>query len=441
MNFRRIIIINTAVYAALYSFFYLIAGEKMPEEWLFRTSLLLAVFFIVGYCFCFCLPKCSLWITIFLYHLAGSFLLKEIIFCKTGDIFGLYRGDGPKYHDFAPETVGWSWNKTTYIQDLAVDDWGFPALLRGLYHWSENPEQYFSLLILANSFCVATSSFFLYQAARKLLEKQYAKIAAIIWGLSTYALFSTVHWLKENFFGADIVLALYGLLDTCEKLRGRQLLTFWGAAFLTVFFRLAVPFIFLASFCGRFISVDFVKRHILFLAVTGAFLLFILLDSFLRLLGIPGGVEWILTVSTGRIQHIGGGFAFMLLIQCLSALFGPFPNFIGQQASPFFLYNFYLLLKCLLSIYFLYGFYLLYRNKSVYFPVALTYWILNATMVVLSFVALDFRYHLTYYSLFLLLALYGFQECSLSRNTIKRRACFLSGAIGILLLIIFYNFR
>lgn len=160
MNFRRIIIINTAVYAALYSFFYLIAGEKMPEEWLFRTSLLLAVFFIVGYCFCFCLPKCSLWITIFLYHLAGSFLLKEIIFCKTGDIFGLYRGDGPKYHDFAPETVGWSWNKTTYIQDLAVDDWGFPALLRGLYHWSENPEQYFSLLILANSFCVAASSFF-----------------------------------------------------------------------------------------------------------------------------------------------------------------------------------------------------------------------------------------------------------------------------------------
>lgn len=259
--------------------------------------------------------------------------------------------------------MGWSWNKTTYIQDLAVDDWGFPALLRGLYHWSENPEQYFSLLILANSFCVAASSFFLYQAARKLLEKQYAKIAAIIWGLSTYALFSTVHWLKENFFGAVIVLALYGLLDTCEKLRGRQLLTFWGAAFLTVFFRLAVPFIFLASFCGRFISVDFVKRHILFLAVTGAFLLFILLDPFLRLLGIPGGVEWILTVSTGRIQHIGGGFAFMLLIQCLSALFGPFPNFIGQQASPFFLYNFYLLLKCLLSIYFLDHFFIFQKNS------------------------------------------------------------------------------
>lgn len=440
MKFSRIILICTIIYATLYSFFQLTAKERMPEEWLFSTSLILTLFFIAGYCFCSCLPSGMLWTTIFLYHLTGSLLLEKIIFYYTGDIFGLYRGDGPLYYYFAPETTGWSWGKTTYIHDLKIDDWGFPALLRILYSMGQQPEQYFFLLILVNSLCVAVSSYFLYKTAKKIVEKQYAKIAAILWGLSTYALFSTVHWLKENFFCVIIVLALYGLLDACEKSRGRQFITFWGAAFLTIFFRRAVPFIFLISFCGKFVTVKFIKKYMVLLIVIGIFS-FLLLDPFLKLLGIPGGLSGTMEISKYRISHTDASFGFALLIQGLSVLFGPFPNFIGQETTPLFLYNFFLLLNCLLSIYFLYGFYQLYRAESIYFSAILGYWILNALMMIVSFVALDFRYRIVSYPLFLLLALYGFKMRCLNKDKIKKHAQFLLGEVGVLLLIVVYNFR
>ncbi len=218
-KFYKLIIQNAFLYMAFYCLFYISAKEKMPADWLLGTTIILSILFLVGYAICSKISGCIFWFALLLYQLTGSFYLKNKIFDATGDIFGLYQGDGLFYWSFGINATKTAWSS---LESFAVDDCGFPAVMKGLFWWKGNPEQYFFLLIIANGICVVLSSFILYRMAKKLLDEQNAKIVAMIWGLSTYAMFSTVQWLKENFFAVFIVLALYCLLDTCENRRKQK---------------------------------------------------------------------------------------------------------------------------------------------------------------------------------------------------------------------------
>ncbi len=174
--------------------------------------------------------------------------------------------------------------------------------------------------------------------------------------------------------------------------------------------------------------------------ITGGILFLILLDPVLKMLGVSGGLDERILISMGRVEHTGGSFSFMMIIECLAAWFGPFPNFVGGAETPLFLYNFYLLFKSLFSVYFVYGLYRLYKNSSQYFNVVFSYVILNVLLMIFAFVALDFRYQLTYYPLFLVLGVYGFQE-RVSNGWGKHSKTFFLAKAGVLLLILCYNFR
>jgi len=197
----------------------------------------------------------------------------------------------------------------------------------------------------------------------------------------------------------------------------------------------------LSTFSMQVLPDKFLRKHFVLILVVVSLIILVCLSPFLTLLGFEGGINKILTVSSNRASGISYNLFYVFLIQFVSSIWGPFPNLCFVYNGPFYIYDYYIFLNCILSFYFIFGVFALYTTFHKFMPYIFMYIFLNLLAVIVSVVALDFRFQLTYFPLFTLVSFYGFQEQSKQFSALTNMLCFIVYLIIIAAIIIMYNSR
>jgi hypothetical protein len=316
---------------------------------------------------------------------------------------------------------------------LNIDDYGLPIMLWFIYSIAGN--EYFGqyLAIIFNALVVSLSTLYLYKTMLFLKIKPfYSRFFCAVFGFFPFFnIISANGAMKENLFCFLIILFFYYMYKYKFKREFASLMLCLFFIFPCILFRLVIPVMMLITFFIQLFSSEKNKKIvIIFLVICFVFgvifLDLIIMSLFSKFLS--SNLKFALD------SKFYGSVWFRWLVQVVSVLFGPFPNF-NRSLVFGIMYNSGLFFKVMFSFYLLLGICNLVKNLEYdYYPVVI-YVLMGMFFCSVWGVALNMRFQITFFPLMLLIMAYAIQECKLNKIMYYIYAIFSSG------LIIAYNIR
>ena len=213
-NIINRIIGYTFIYLLLLFFFIIFFNSSKPTPTeLFVVPFILFLFFIGSFILGIILNVRSGIVVIFIYNVILSLGMYYFFLHYTESPYGYNPVDAITYYNYAsalkdiPSLSG----AVAYLQsqDAEISDYGFPLLLRLVFRYTSSDNQARILLILLNSLSFALCSIFTYKLGRFFLQSKEAKVAMLLWGLNSCAIWSNSCGMKESVFITLITAAMY----------------------------------------------------------------------------------------------------------------------------------------------------------------------------------------------------------------------------------------
>lgn len=317
---------------------------------------------------------------------------------------------------------------------LNVSDIGYSSIIYFLYHILHNADVVRFVLLLLNTLAITVSSKYIYLICRLVdIDKRIAIGAATFYGIFPFFIVNSTMGLKENIFCLLIVCALYYMYLFRERKSLKMLVLSMLFVWSTFLFRSAITLMLLFLYIPLLYCNENNRKRSIYWGIIGGIILTIVLPSLI--ISFTGvSLDHVSQVTAYRIQRTGNSSHTRWLVQALSSLFGPFPNFI-HMAQYGILHNSGLLVKCFLGFFTLAGICNIFKRLDyMLYPIVL-YLLMGWIMLIFSGVALDMRYHITFFVAFVILMAKGLQEYE------GRIVWFYIYALVNVLVIIQYNVR
>jgi hypothetical protein len=418
------------IFAAVYGY-----KEYIPTYMLVMQSLIAIAFFI---CLNLSLKIITIWQLLFVvlfYNIIFSVILRCLFWEYTGKPFAdavdcyFYDGLVLKYLNeeyFTFFTYG--------LSNVDIDDFGFLHILYVVYYFIGDVDIARNVLLVLNSLCITYTSYLVYKFCLMLnIKMRTALVAGGGYGFFPFMVVTSAVGLKENFFCLFITLSFYLMYVYKDRKSIYILIITLLLIASTWLFRMAVSLMIFLSFCLFLFVNDRNKKMIFYLVVIGIILTPFILNFFL-IVATGFSLDHILAVTEARGRGIEGNASMKWGIQILSSFLGPFPNFT-RTAQYGIYHSAGLLLKSLMSLFFFCGLSAVWRRMDIkIYPVVL-YLLMGGVMLVLAGVALDMRYHVTFFSLWIILGAYAWQYAK------PKKITFFVYTIFIVFLILVYNLR
>ncbi|MCR5573862.1 MAG: glycosyltransferase family 39 protein [Bacteroidaceae bacterium] len=304
----------------------------------------------------------TLFFVVLAYSLMLGTLFMTISEYFSGDTFMFSKADAMLYYEgsMRAHEVGFFENVSNIMQRKAFEDWGsytYDSLLMSII-----PSKFF--LNLSYMLTGAISSVLLFRIGRHYMPEQYAYVAAMAYGTSSFLITFHCTFLKESLFVFFVICAVYNLCRGLHKESNNAYPYALLFIFILFFFRPAVAALIILSF-AVYIAI---KQHgsafsmffYLIIAVGLIFSMKYMMDMADRY---SGGYETKAEASGNAKAYSGG---FNLFVNILGGFFGPFPTlFTKHETGPttIIFYGSGLTYRLFFIFPFLGSIYLVVRNK------------------------------------------------------------------------------
>lgn len=296
---------------------------------------------------------------------------------------------------------------TRYIK-FGIDDFGFTTVMWCLMTTIHDIVVVRYLLLIINALFVSSSAVMIFKLCHQCLfiDRKLAMFAAYAYGLFPFLMFSSSVGLKENTFMYLCVSAWYYMYRWKKNPSVLRLLVAQIFLWSTILFRTGVTLIYLVSFIVLAYCNEWNKKKAVKLGLVAGGLMLGFMPVIIALFG--QDIQFIMRVTEGRLGGATDNLQFGYLVQVISGLMGPFPNFSHYDLGGM-IHASGLVLKVLLAFYLYYGFYIsIKRYEYMFFPF-MTCVLASFVMYVVCGIALDMRYQITAFPAFILIAAKGLQ--------------------------------
>lgn len=420
---------------------YLHGYKEAIPHYMLSLQVIIAVAYFISFHFCIKLEsKRSIFCFIFLNFLAFSLLLRYTFIECTGDAYANIIGnDSYKYERNALRFIDKDY--MTFVKGIInrgpmnIDDLGYSSIIYFITRFFQDINWARNAVLLLNSLAITYSSYFIYRLCTILnLSDRLALSAAIIYGLFPFFYVSSAVGLKENIFCFLIIGSFYYMYKYKQKRVFTAFLSSCIFILLTFFFRSAITLMLIFSYIPLLYCNQYNRKKSIYIGILcGGILISLLPIIVLEFTGIS--MEHVSRVTEARLTRTGESKITQWLIQILSSTIGPFPNF--TRAAQYGIYhNSGLLLKCFLSFFTYIGAYQALKKLEYQFYPIILFLLMGYSMLVLSGVALDMRYHVTFLFAFMIMAIKGIQE-----YIPNNKYLLYPYTICCILIITFYNIR
>ena len=362
-----------------------------------------------------------------------TFFFRYLFTVYTGDPYNLvspldtraYEAIAVRYQDYG---------YTGFIKDALrqgehIDDLGYSSVYYLAQSLMQNINASRNLVSFFHAIATLISARYLYKILLIVnVSNKLSLMCAVFYGMFPFfTVFSTMG-LKEDIFCLLIVAAFYHTYMFKHGFAKYHLMLSLISILLTFFFRtiitLMLIFVFvIAMYCNEKNK----KKSIVLISIAGTVVLIFLPVIVLNFTNVS--MDFITNVSNYRVGDIGYGPIV------LSAIFGPFPNFV-RVVQYAILLNSGLLAKCFMGFFAYFGVYMVIKRLDYKLYPFVGYWLMGIVFTIISGVALDIRYQITFFIAFVVLAAYGMQNSqSYHRKWFALYSLFVSG------IILFYNLR
>lgn len=372
------------------------------------------------------------------YFVLFTYTIQQFSISYWEGIFPPGDGDGVFYDHIAQKYM-YSDIRTLfseYLRHREIGDWGFILTVYGSYHFFSDPSLgRFFLAYMLNPICIILASYYLYRSLR-LVTTNY-RLAK--WVTSSFAFFPYFFLVsavgrKENVFVFLISACLFFCVRHMKQRRTKDLYVAIITATLMLLFRPPVAAIFLITIILSLYITPQRVRPLFFWGGMGLVIFPFIAGHLIE--GIFGiSIDHVLAVTEARNRGIGqSNETISWFVQLLSGLLGPFPNFTRSGIYGIF-NSIGLLFKCFIPFYIYRVIPVIMRQQVYYMIPVLLCLFMGIAMLVISGVALDIRYHITFFPPLLLLLAYSLAQ----KNSIpKTFGLYLS---LIIVIIVQYNLR
>lgn len=434
----RIIIYNVLVYLFIFVYFVFYGYKEPIPLYMFVIQSLFLLFYSVN--LYLSIKSNSIYTVlflVFLYSVIFSLLIRYGFLVNTYKPFG-DAVDSYNYDSWASNSIDKSFER--YIDDILLlgyknDDLGYPAILYIFYNIMGSSEAGRWIMLIVNAFFIMVSTNYLYGFMRLFsMDKKQARFFSAIWGFFPFLSVTSAVGLKENFFSAIIIASFYYMYMFKMNKSVKYLLIFIPLSLLSYYFRIVLIPMLILSFVSLMLVNKYNKKSILvfFLisVVVGVIFINLFISYFYSI-----SLDFVLDMNSNRFSDTSGTIIFKWFVQMIAAIIGPFPNF-NQMASYGMLHSSGLVLKVLLSYLLGVGVYLVIKNTLYEYYPLIIFLLMGGVMLVISGVALDMRYHITFFPIILPLV-----ALSLKNKNILISKKYLSYIVLIIFIIIAYNGR
>ena len=427
-------------YLFLFVFFFLVRTDYFPNVYNSFMQL-----FMLGFSYLLIrlsLHKNTMWLSIFIFQIVSSILMRLFNFEMSGSWLGSEAVDAEFYHSLGNQTDSMilsSFIQYMVLNDMNVDDFGFPIIV----YISNRIFGCFSIhaLLILNSISILIGSIYLYKLSLRFVDRYSSKVMTLFWGMMPFSVYTSAAGLKENFFALFIILSFYWLYQFYDYRNLRNFLLFFIFNMIFFLFRLAVGYMLFLSFLFYVIlKWEIVRKKLyIILFITIILGLFVFKDL-ASIIMEQRGYEYdnLFSHSTEKLSDAGGSIA--VITNLISGFIGPIPSFVSNDYFKIIYitrYSFSTFVKMFISFFYLYSIFLFLKLKVIYLTPMIVFTLLNILMIEITFFTLHDRYHWPHLPLLFVLSMYGF-EYYRKFKVGKLYACY---SYIVVLLIVLFNFR
>jgi len=342
-------------------------------------------------------------------------LYNTLYFFDHESFFAYSAVDSLQYDHIAKNMSGTSLvNSLAFIpQNWDIDDYGFPVFVSLVYRMVASP--------LAVNFCNvifnAVTIYFMYQIGRSFLNKKYAQISAMVFGISTYSVFFMTSGLKETLMILLITGSFHYYFMYVRSNNYVYLVVSLAWCLSVFFFRVPlVYFVIISILVSEFIRLDFVKklfklkinRKLLFIisiiVPTTIILLYLKYHLLLKYRS-----DIILIGATKHSEFSNYSYLFVYLNSIVAAFLGPLPTVVTVSKNlNLSVLSGSLIIRVFLGIFFIIGILNAGKTRAIV-PLAV-FCLMEMGILSIILHAFEVRKCYPHYPFMILIAVYGLQQ-------------------------------
>ena len=293
-----------------------------------------------------------------------------------------------------------------------MDDWGYPSIVWGVYHLFG--EVGWKALLFLNAIIVAIGSDRLYKLSNYIVGGEPASLILVLWGTMPFSVCTATGGLKENIFAFIIICAFYYFYRYQAYNSPKSLVFLLVYTLLLFFFRLATGIIMLLCIAMYFmLKIKFVRKNYIKIAFVGILGIGMALPVVFNTFAIYRNVSFESVSASADVKAEASGGARAIAANTVSAIIGPFPNFISKDADKINYitrYSFSSYVKLLVSFFFICALFVIVKVSDTRLIPMVAFILLHIVMIIFTFFALNIRFHWAHMPLFLVLSAYGYEN-------------------------------
>lgn len=389
--------------------------------------------------------RLTVFFTAFFFAVAGVVANKWLSYSVNGNFYVFSEADAFTYHT---ESLAMSQMQLgqafEYLSDsYSFDDWGAFVVTALLYKIAASPLIISGFYVFLGAFTATR----LYDIAGMYFSKKYAFIAAMVYSVSSYAIYFYSTNLKESVMIFLAVMFFYHYYRFLTS--GSPFSVLWALFMvaLLMFYRPAVAMLLLGSgFVGYTLQLGRSRGSVVVAISLMLVVVFFFGDfqSTVDRYTMSGDLDRVIESRNNAGAIKGGGVLFNYVVIALAQTVGPFPTFSPDVSPKLALWAPGLLLRVLLFLPFWLGVYFIWKNKIyALYPVVL-FTLLEMLSLVVIMEGLELRKGLPHMPFVCLISFWflGSLETNAdrySRGYFQRVVQY--SMIGGLALILLYNLR
>lgn len=299
----------------------------------------------------------------FIFSFLFLLMFKMLYFNDSNSFFEFSAVDSIQYHEFATKiTEDGFWNGIfNYLENEDIEDLGAIFFMSLSYLIYPSPIAFNVFNIFAGIITVV----YVYKLAGNFMSKEYAFMASIVYGLSSFVVYLYSTGMKETFFTLFVILFFERLNGYLKRKRLTTLFLCFFYLFIIYFFRPAVMYMIIVSVL---LAIMFSYRKSMISILISGVVFFYSINFLLKDFRLLTDRYYTSEQAIGE-RVSGAGIktdTFSYLASFLSGTIGPLPSYspIKGRLQQYF-YSFGLGLKVYISIFFWLGFLYVFRNKNI----------------------------------------------------------------------------
>lgn len=410
----RYLSVSLVLFCILWLILGLFHNAQFPDTEIISLQLTSLVAFYIGLYVGLKLNLHSLFIWVFIYQLILTVALYLYFSEYLGEPLGYDPIDSLLYRRTAELSMRmnfsefWDYLKTESSGLNDISDKGYPIIQRLIFIVGGNSSRGVFLMCLFNVFIHVYTTYSLYRFASQLLPAKDARLAALLWGINSCAVWLNASGLKEQIFVCLVTNAACQLQLYFSYKRWRNLLLTSLFVAGIWFFRYYISLFFILIFIGK------IWLRPLYEKFFGIFCISMFISVIFGLSILVYFIPELYFIQLFREKALSEGMPegtlFWQMAGYILAFIGPLPSILDTPRTVNLVIITYSLIKTSISIFGILAILKIIRHKITKLYPWVTLILFNTLLTITGGMALSYRYVYVTMPVYFVLIFYGFRE-------------------------------